>query len=177
MMRNNLKLARSRGRVVVVLGVVALLAACDAKMPTSADIAAMDVGSFEHRLGALGLVPDQAVYFVNGTRVARTEAAALKPEEIASVNVSKIDTTNYVDVRTIVVHRSRDEQHARRRRVGPEPLIIIDGVPSMEATVKALDPGSIESISVIKGLAAVREFGPDATGGVIRIVTKAGTKR
>src|SRR5262245_49785469 len=177
MMRNIPKLARLRGSVVGVLGAVALLAACDAKMPTSADIAAMDVGSVEHRFGALGLVPDQAVYFVDGTRVARSEAAALKPEEIASVNVSKIDTTSYVDVLTTVVHRSRDEQHVHRRVVGPEPLIIIDGVRATGATVKALDPGSIESINIIKGLAAVRDLGPDATGGVIRIVTKASAKR
>jgi hypothetical protein len=63
--------ARLRGKIVGVLGAVALFAGCEAKMPTSAEIAAMDVSAVEHRLGALGVVPDQAVYIVDGTRVAR----------------------------------------------------------------------------------------------------------
>jgi bla regulator protein blaR1 len=54
-----------------------------------------------------------------------------------------------------------------------DPLIFIDGVRSTYAAVKALNPTSIESVEVLKGPAAAREFkDPEAVNGVIRIVLK-----
>ena len=193
MKRNIPKFARLRGSIVGVLGAAALLAACEAKMPTSAEIAGMDVSSAVHRAGALGFVPDQAVYIVDGKRVARTEAVALKPEQIVSVNVSKVDTTNYVEVRTTAVQRvampSRPTADSvrggpiliRDRDVlGPptmEPLIIIDGVRSTVGALKAIDRKLILSVEVVKGAVPVQQYGPDAAGGVIKIVTVAGAKQ
>jgi bla regulator protein blaR1 len=192
MKRNIPKFARLRGSIVGVLGAAALFAACEAKMPTSAEIAAMDVSSVEHRVGALGVVPDQAVYIVDGKRVARTEAVVLKPEQIASVNVSRIDTTNYVEVHTTAVQRVamtadstgggpifiRDGADMPRPVENVEPpLIIIDGVRSTMAALKALDRKAIASVEVIKGALPMQQYGPDATRGVIKVVTIAGTKR
>jgi len=190
MKRNVPRFARLRGGVVGVLGAAALLAACEAKMPTSAEIAAMDVSGAVHRAGALGFVPDQAVYMVDGKRVARTEAVALKPEQIVSVNVSKSDT-DYVYIRTTAVQRVA--MTADSVRGGPilirdasgmpltlskvEPIIIIDGVRSSAVALKVLDRKGILSVEVVKGAVPIQEYGPDAAGGVIKVVTVAGAKR
>ncbi|HEY7393700.1 MAG TPA: M56 family metallopeptidase [Gemmatimonadaceae bacterium] len=200
MKRNIPKFARLRGGIVGVLGVAALLAACEAKMPTSGEIAAMDVGAAVHRAGALGVVPDQAVYIVDGKRVARTEALALKPEQIVSVNVSKSDT-DYVEIHTTAVQRlamtvqdanSKPVTRVDSVRGGPilirdgagalrpptvEPLIFIDGVRSSMSALKAMDKKAIASVEVIKGASPTQLYGPEAAGGVIKVVTVAGAKR
>jgi len=201
MKRNIPKFARLRGGIVGVLGVAALVVACEAKMPTSADIAAMDVSAAVHRAGALGFVPDQAIYIVDGKRVARTEAAALKPEQIVSVNVSKSDT-DYVDIRTTAFQRiamakelkkaqAEEALAADSARGGPilvrdrgalgpptiEPLILIDGARSTPVALKVLDRKLILSVEVIKGPVPIQQYGADAAGGVIKVVTIAGPKR
>src|SRR5262249_21181931 len=201
MKRNVPRFARLRGGVVGVVGVAGLLAACEAKMPTSAEIAAMDVSTAVHRAGALGFVPDQAVYIVDGKRVPRTEAVALKPEQIVSVNVSKSDT-DYVEIHTTAVQRVamtvldakgkaltrvdsvregpifvRDSSGVPRPVSKVEPLIILDGVRSNMAALKALDRKLIASVEVIKGAVPMEQYGPDAAGGVIKVVTIVGTKR
>jgi TonB-dependent SusC/RagA subfamily outer membrane receptor len=56
----------------------------------------------------------------------------------------------------------------------PQPIVYIDGrlVPSGE--VNRLDPSQIEHIEVLKGAAALREYGERAVNGVILITTKGG---
>lgn len=54
------------------------------------------------------------------------------------------------------------------------PLYIIDGIPSRE--ISFLNPGDIESMSVLKDAAAASIYGSRAAGGVIVIKTKEGKK-
>jgi outer membrane receptor protein involved in Fe transport len=118
--------------------------------------------------------------------VARTEAAALKPDQIVSVNVSKIETTNYVEVHTTAVRRVamtgdsivfRGDSGAPREVSKVEPLVIIDGVRSSMAALRAINKTGIASVEVIKGAAPMQQYGPDAAGGVIKVVTIAGSKQ
>ena len=53
------------------------------------------------------------------------------------------------------------------------PYILIDGVES--ATMSAVDPSDIESISVLKDAASAAIYGSKAANGVILITTKRGT--
>jgi TonB-dependent SusC/RagA subfamily outer membrane receptor len=68
-----------------------------------------------------------------------------------------------------------------------QPLIYIDGVRADNSNntlfafgstsrLNDLDPGSIESIEVIKGPAASTLYGTEAINGVIQIITKKGTQ-
>lgn len=57
----------------------------------------------------------------------------------------------------------------------PQPLVYIDGVrveADRETVLSELDPDTIDRIEVVKGDAAVRLFGDEATGGVIQIFLK-----
>lgn len=51
-------------------------------------------------------------------------------------------------------------------------LYVIDGKISGEGTLKGLNPNSIESLEVLKGEAAILEYGQRASDGVIKISTK-----
>ena len=51
-----------------------------------------------------------------------------------------------------------------------EPMILVDGV-KVEA-ISDLDPKNIESVTVLKGSIALKEYGSDATNGVIVVTTK-----
>ncbi len=70
------------------------------------------------------------------------------------------------------------------RLVNDGPLVYIDGVrvnnrmesgASDVSRIDDLDPGSIESIEIIKGPAAATLYGTEAANGVIQIITKAGS--
>ncbi|MBV4356152.1 TonB-dependent receptor plug domain-containing protein [Pinibacter aurantiacus] len=52
------------------------------------------------------------------------------------------------------------------------PLYMVDGKKIAEADFKAIDPNSIESISVWKDAKAIQKFGEEGKNGVIDVVTK-----
>jgi Outer membrane receptor for ferrienterochelin and colicins len=51
-------------------------------------------------------------------------------------------------------------------------LIFIDGARATDAEMKSLDAKQIESVEVLKGVAAEQLYGPGAANGVITIKTK-----
>ena len=65
-----------------------------------------------------------------------------------------------------------------------DPLIVIDGIPvagnslgnSAQNLLSTIDPNDIESMSVLKDASATALYGSRASGGVIIITTKKGTK-
>jgi BlaR1 peptidase M56/TonB-dependent Receptor Plug Domain len=58
------------------------------------------------------------------------------------------------------------------RSAGENPLLILDGVPTPYEKLKNLDPEIIESINVLKGDNAIKEFGDLAKNGVLSVKTK-----
>lgn len=56
---------------------------------------------------------------------------------------------------------------------GQDPLILVDNI---EMSLNAIDPNSIESISVLKDAAAAAIYGSRAANGVVLITTKRGSK-
>lgn len=53
-----------------------------------------------------------------------------------------------------------------------DPLYVIDGVPSNSHSFRSINSNDIESVSVLKGSAAVSEYGNRGSNGVIVIKTK-----
>jgi beta-lactamase regulating signal transducer with metallopeptidase domain len=68
-----------------------LLAACESRMPTSAEIQSMDVASAERSAAGAQLMSKHAtntIFFVDGTRTDERAAHALTPNQISAINVS-----------------------------------------------------------------------------------------
>lgn len=188
MKRSVPKFARLRGGVVTVFGAAALVAACEAKMPTAAEVERMDLGAAESRLATMtALAPDStAVYLVDLKEVTRAEALALKPEAIASVEVRKVG-----DAKKILITKQGGLVPTESPRRGAPnsillrgaaaegtepPLVFVDGVRADMEVFRKIDRESIESVEVLKGTAAIAVYGDSATRGVIAIKTKAGSK-
>jgi outer membrane receptor for ferrienterochelin and colicin len=51
-------------------------------------------------------------------------------------------------------------------------LILIDGEKKTKKELDALSPDQIKSVQVLKGDALIKEYGPEAKDGVIKITTK-----
>jgi outer membrane receptor for ferrienterochelin and colicin len=51
-------------------------------------------------------------------------------------------------------------------------LILIDGEKKTKKELDALSPDQIKSVQVLKGDALIKEYGPDAKNGVMKITTK-----
>ena len=82
-------------RAVALLGVTALtiITACEAKLPTSAEVQSMDVASAEKAMVQSKLIAERAaanaVYIVDGVTVTAEKAHAIPANRIATVNVMK----------------------------------------------------------------------------------------
>lgn len=57
---------------------------------------------------------------------------------------------------------------------GTEPLFIVDGVPVSSAEFNTINPGDIESVSVLKDASSTSIYGARAANGVMVITTKRG---
>ena len=183
------KYARLRAGVVGVLGAAALLAACEAKMPTSAEVDAMDVGLAEKRLALVLPSKDSiATYLVDRKEVPREVAMALKADMVAGVEIAGgagEPKKLYITTLDKPVEEVRPEVRVQRR-MGSElmekkmfeasPLLLIDGVRSTEGALRALDRTTIESIEVLKGRAVLDAFpgysADELARGVITVKTK-----
>ena len=190
------RFALLRGSIVGLLGLTALLAACEAKLPTNAEVDRMDAASAEQAARNLSLlkVPDSTIqYVVDGVPVTAAQAHAYAPELIASVRVTGRDLygksqisiitkvraakrANYIGDTLVVAGRGRRggsgvgmmQSPASGKFVG---LILIDGVRSTSAALQALDRETIKTVEVVKGPAAAAAYGTDATNGAIIVVT------
>ncbi|MDQ2666282.1 MAG: TonB-dependent receptor plug domain-containing protein [Gemmatimonadota bacterium] len=87
---------------------LAVLAACEAKLPTSAEVQSMDVASAEKAMVQFKVVDDRSAnidYIVDGVTVTAEKAHAIPAKQIASVNVMKATPATPADssrMRTVV---------------------------------------------------------------------------
>lgn len=200
---------------VAALGGAALLAACRAELPTSAELQSMDVILAERRVAQVTTIEEASTeYFVDGTRVDRAEATKLTADRIASIDVRKADgRAHSVYVVTVDGHSKASTATERERapgsaftirsdslpvilearpgatrtsgevlREGPrliagsnkpfDGLVVIDGERRTRDALAKIDPGTIVSVEVVKGQAAIDQYGQDGANGVIRVSTK-----
>jgi beta-lactamase regulating signal transducer with metallopeptidase domain len=184
-----------------VAGSLVLLAACEAKVPTAAQIGAMDVASAQRDVQMFsGDNGARALFYVDGKQVDARAAHALTPNQIASVSVThgngaaepatiRITTSGEPAAATssnglarlhstlsgLVGHGST---HDVIRTPAPEDkimsgLILVDGALVDRAAFARLNPATIKSVEVIKGPLATKLYSdPAAANGVIKITTQ-----
>jgi beta-lactamase regulating signal transducer with metallopeptidase domain len=193
------RLSRGRGLVLGATSGLLVLAACEAKLPTSADIAAMDVASAQKTAAKAGFVRTRsehdADYFINGVKASEGQANALEGSKIGSVEVVKSEhaaghDTIYVTTvdrmpasdSTALLRASSKMLGAKRitgvlttRPDGAQPVYLIDGRKATMAELSALQGSDIRSINVYKKDGT--GIDPDAANGVISIETRAKQKK
>jgi hypothetical protein len=83
---------RPRGVILAAAALLALVAACDAPLPTSAEIEKMDVAAAEKwatRVKLIESMDDSVVYTVDGRQASADQARALDPAQIARIIVNQ----------------------------------------------------------------------------------------
>jgi TonB-dependent SusC/RagA subfamily outer membrane receptor len=90
-----------RGAAAAAVGIVSLLAACEARVPTSADIDRMD-GAAVGRVGSLsGIIPDSSVvWVVDGVPSTAAAAKRIPAEKLASISIKKVEGRPIISLRT-----------------------------------------------------------------------------
>lgn len=102
-------------------------------------------------------------------------------QKIHIERVAPVERVERVD--RVVIESEVSETDGQRVRIvggsavesGPQPLMYVDGVRvegTRETALADIDPSTIDRIEVVKGEAAMRLFGDEATGGVIQIFLK-----
>ena len=185
-----------RGVSVALIGLAALLAACEAKMPTAAQIDKMDAASAEGSARSFGVVSDSSVkWFVNGVATTAVAAKQIIADSIASVEVNKVQGGSriYITTKDAVRVGSATNQASLglRPRIGARddtlvatlksasvgsqgttPILFVDDVRTDMAALKTLDRARIATVNILKGASAVSLYGPDAKNGVILVRMK-----
>jgi beta-lactamase regulating signal transducer with metallopeptidase domain len=179
-----------------------LAAACEARVPTSAEIQSMDVATAERTAGSVGLM--QAMhggqapeFYVNDVKVSADEAHAIPANDIAAVNVEKgKGDASFIRIRTVAATaggmKYRSGAPAGSVEANPAAsmprsglhekiasnhefggIILINGVRASAATLHALDPKTVAGVEVIKGTAAAElSSDPAAKNGIIKVTLK-----
>ena len=183
------------------LAALSILVACEAKLPTSAEVEKMDVASAEKAVVQAKLLDEagakNVVYKVDGVVVSADKAHALSAKHIARVNVSKGTLMNTKDSGTVyttvnVTTGAGEETGVPMTSVGDKMkistergtltekgafagLLYVDGVLQPSSSLAALSPTDIVSVEVLKGAAAAKVSGdPAAANGVIYVTTRHG---
>jgi beta-lactamase regulating signal transducer with metallopeptidase domain len=209
------RFAHLRACALGACAVLALLAACEAQLPTSADVEKMDVASAEKRARDVMFVAGDSgvtyfadgVYFIDGVKVTRAQAAALGPERTGSIEVTKHELVNgKPNVEIHITTRKPgdpvpDGLPRKETRIGLiggdgseklvglkrdmlshertfDGVLIIDGVRVNPSALSKLTPDAIASIEIIKAKMAASLYpAPEAAKGVIKITTKKGAAK
>jgi len=118
-------------------------------------------------------------------------ALGIKREEkalgyaVQAVNGEKLQTVKGVDMATsltgkvagLMVKNSTEFAQSPDIQIrGENPLIVIDGVPYGNMTLKDIPSDDIENLSVLKGATASALYGYRGAGGAIMVTTKKGNK-
>jgi hypothetical protein len=93
MKTNRTKRPLLRASALGTAAALALLAACEAKVPTGPEIEAMDVASASKAVAGTRMLQktqlDSAIFYVDGVQVDSRTANALSPNQIASIGIEK----------------------------------------------------------------------------------------
>jgi beta-lactamase regulating signal transducer with metallopeptidase domain len=194
-----MKVKRSRFmlvRAATLCAVAGLLtmAACEARVPTSAELTSMDVAAAEKAAAQTGALSDaDADYFLNGERKAREEVTKLDAKVIGSMTVVKSraaggrdtifvvtkDMMQELDSLSRIGTKVRDAGTAASERLmlptprgtKASPAIMIDGKMSTEERLAALRGEDVASINILKPGNGVA--GNAYPNGLLAIETKA----
>ena len=100
---------------------------------------------------------------------AGSTAAGVEARRKVAEHMGKTEDAGTLKSSTIVIRGSGKAPFEK----GKEPLLVIDGkVYKDTKKLEGLDPGRIESMSILKDASAVEKYGRKARNGVIEITTK-----
>ena len=180
---------------------LSLAAACEARVPTSAEIQGMDATSAKRTAEKLGLLDAMhgtpPKFYVNGAAVTSGQAHAIAASDIAAVDVQQPASAGEpatIHIRTVAAtkdgtkFRTADPNAAGAEKAenglknlhekmslsteGFSGIILIDGVRADASALHQLDPKDIAGVEVIKGAAAAEQSSdPAAKNGIIRVTT------
>lgn len=185
-----------RATSVALVGIAGLLAACEAHMPTAADVQQMDASSAQKVAHDMRIMSDSGLarWTVDGFASTEAAAKAIPRDSVVTVSVNRLDPLGRTHF-SVVTKRGvaltggnvEPQRHDDVRLAIPDgkaagatqtsaakeqPILLIDGVRSEMSALAALDSSRIAQVEVLKGSAAIAQYGPDATRGVIVVVTK-----
>ena len=180
------RLGVTRGLALGAAGGLLVLAACEAKVPTAAEVASMDVGSIEKRAAQLDPLDGKAAradYFVNGAPVSADSARSIAAAKIGSVEVVKARAASGRDTIFVTttdrmprVRTQGDDDlvpfPALGRGLSSDAVLMIDGVVQKTGVRVRLDPKEVASVSVMKP-----GKDPRYPNGLIAIETKGYTRK
>ena len=116
-----------------------------------------------------------------GTFTITTGAPAAGSPHTRDFTILRAEAAGGTQIRIRGDHPNRESFGPVRMRAGGtfEGLTVVDGRVADPGAMRAIAPGSIDNVEVIKGAAAARLYpnDPRAAHGVIRITTKAGAQR
>lgn len=215
-------LSHTRTRLLAAAGVavLAVLGACQADLPTAAEVESMDVAALEKEVAVipgLKLASENAIYFLDGLLVDRSTVMALDGSLITNLEVQRNEDAPKILVST---RQSGGERQAFTREQAaaaetrttleraagdgnsgspkvmtsgvltilrpksnsgetevPYPAMIIDGVMVERTKLQGIRPSDIEKVEVVKGAAALAQYGEKAANGVILVTTWAAAKK
>jgi len=186
----------ARGAGVILVGLAGLLAACEATVPTAADIQHMDASSAERSAKGLMLADTAEIWLVDGKVTSAAAAKGIPADSIATINVTGLAGTRTITMHVNTIGHADDAARTNERtptlvfqphpgdsiRTGAivvrgsaqdEPLLIIDGKRAAFSALKTLDRAKIDNVEVLKGAAAIAEYGAAADHGVVVVRTKS----
>jgi hypothetical protein len=194
-----------RAAALAAIAALAMAAACEARVPTSAEIQSMDVAEAERAAARTGLVAavhgTTTQFYINDVKVSAAEAHAIPPNDIATVNVEKSsskDGLSTIRIRTVATAAggskyrtgSSDAPVREGTMMGAvhekmlqshgavSPIIFIDGVRADAQAMGRLDPKTIATVDIIKGAQArLMVSDPAAQNGIIKVTTTGARTR
>ena len=194
------RFALVRGGALCAAAVLSLAAACEARVPTSAEIQSMDVAGAERTAARTGLIDAlhgvKTEFYVNDARVTAAEAHAIPANDIATVDVHKgksAGDASIISIRTVATsanglkYRSAGPDAAPSASSGLKGLhekmmsshdtfsgiVLIDGTRADPAALHRLDPKDIVAVEIVKGAAATQlSSDPAAKNGIVKVTTK-----
>lgn len=176
----------ARAATTAVAAALLMLVACEADLPSSAELDAMSATEIVEAATPFAALED-AVYIIDGVEADAATANLLAPDEIATIDIRKGAATPdgasaVVEITTRGALAAAGAHIAARvsgdLRLGDDAdsfdgLLLIDGKRADLGVLRTIDPGTIESVEVVKGAAATRRFSePEARRGVISIRLK-----
>lgn len=195
------RFALVRGGALCAAAVLSLAAACEARVPTSAEIQSMDVAGAERTAARTGLIDAlhgvKTEFYVNDAKVSAAEAHAIPANDIATVDVHKgkvAGDASVISIRTLATSASglkyRSAAPGGVTPAAPSGLgglhdkmmsshdtfsgiVLIDGTRADPAALHRLDPNDIVAVEIVKGAAATQlSNDPAAKNGIVKVTTK-----
>ena len=180
------RFTRVRSIGLAAIAALAIVTACEARLPTSSEVQAMDVASAEKAMAEYKIVDDRAaanaVYVVDGQTVTAEKAHAIPANRIATVNVVKSsakDGSKQTTINIATLGAPKQERLALRSdTAGPHMKVMIDNgvAPSLppEGVVMSRGKGPFTGLLFVDGVrapeGALSKINPDdiATVNIIK---------